>query len=53
MNIDGIIDSLPSDTVNEDKNTNDEMYDEIVADTRLKFICDTEMEYVPCHEKTL
>ena len=34
MNIDGIIDSLPSDTVNEDKNTNDEMYDANVAETR-------------------
>ena len=35
MNIITTIDRIPTDTVNEPSNTNDEMYDAIVAETML------------------
>ena len=44
VKIASIIDSLPSDTVNEDNNTNDEMYDASVAETMLNVAYDTQME---------
>jgi hypothetical protein len=44
VNFVSIINSLPSDTVNEHYNTNNEMYDAIVAETMLKVVFDTEME---------
>jgi hypothetical protein len=44
VNFASIIDSLPSDTVNEQNNVNDEIYDAIVPETMLKLLYDPKME---------
>ena len=44
VNLASIIDSLPSDRVNEPNNTNDKMYDAVIPVTMLKLLYDSVMD---------